>query len=129
MRLIDLASESIERSRKEYNVGKPIKKRATELNLSDVRKSKKEHRVGDWCPTCGSSVAAGKLVLRLNKNTGHHFVGCGNWPSCDFTCDVGLKDRKKLDLPEKKVRIVQDNWTEPIFNDVDDGGGPLPWEE
>lgn len=33
------------------------------------------------CPKCG-----GDLVLRTNKKTNQQFMGCANFPECDFTC-------------------------------------------
>lgn len=33
------------------------------------------------CPKCPDT----RLVVRTNKNTSHDFLGCGNWPECNYT--------------------------------------------
>lgn len=35
------------------------------------------------CPQCGSA-----LVERPNKHTGVHFIGCSQWPDCDYTLPI-----------------------------------------
>jgi len=37
------------------------------------------------CPDCG---VAHKLIVRTNRTTGHQFLGCPNWPDCEYTCGI-----------------------------------------
>jgi len=37
------------------------------------------------CPQCGP---AHLLVVRTGRNTGHQFLGCPNWPKCDYTRSI-----------------------------------------
>jgi ssDNA-binding Zn-finger/Zn-ribbon topoisomerase 1 len=37
------------------------------------------------CPKCG---VATKLVVRMNKKKKTKFLGCPNWPECDWTQNV-----------------------------------------
>ena len=41
------------------------------------------------CPECGHTLAAGTLLLRVNGKTGRHFLGCSNWPHCNFKDNPG----------------------------------------
>lgn len=34
------------------------------------------------CPGCGPTV---RLVIRINRQTGHEFLGCPRWPGCGYT--------------------------------------------
>lgn len=41
-----------------------------------------EERIAAYkCPNCN-----GKLIERNQKSTGQIFLGCSNFPNCDFTC-------------------------------------------
>ncbi len=40
--------------------------------------------VGDPCPQCGG----GELVVRMNRDTGEFFLGCDEYPECDYTEDI-----------------------------------------
>ena len=37
------------------------------------------------CPNCGPAT---KLVVRTNGYTGHQFLGCPNYPECEFTQEL-----------------------------------------
>ena len=37
--------------------------------------------VGEECPDCTD----GYLVERVNSNTKNTFIGCSEWPDCEFT--------------------------------------------
>lgn len=37
------------------------------------------------CPLCG---AGSNLVVRTNKSNGSQFLGCANWPECEYTEDI-----------------------------------------
>lgn len=39
---------------------------------------------GDDCPDCDD----GKLVKRLNRGTGEDFLGCSNYPKCEFSQSI-----------------------------------------
>jgi ssDNA-binding Zn-finger/Zn-ribbon topoisomerase 1 len=34
------------------------------------------------CPDCAGEV---RLVVRTNKKSGNQFLGCPNWPDCNYT--------------------------------------------
>ena len=38
------------------------------------------YRLSADCPDCGAP-----LTLRRNRRTGEHFLGCSDYPHCDFT--------------------------------------------
>lgn len=38
-----------------------------------------------YCPECGDTIAAGRLVSKTNRNTGKEFLGCSNYPACKYT--------------------------------------------
>jgi ssDNA-binding Zn-finger/Zn-ribbon topoisomerase 1 len=39
-----------------------------------------------YCPTCKDmSRGAVKLIVRTVHNSDRQFLGCPNWPDCDFT--------------------------------------------
>ena len=35
------------------------------------------------CPECGAD-----MVVRTNKQNGHTFLGCSDWPKCEHTISV-----------------------------------------
>ena len=41
-----------------------------------------------YCPECGDTIVAGKLVFRTNGNTGKEFLGCSNYPACKYTEEI-----------------------------------------
>ena len=43
------------------------------------------------CPKDGCN---GTLIIRQNRRTKHHFLGCENWPCCDHT--EGLPEDVKM---------------------------------
>ena len=55
--------------------------------------------VAKTCPKC----APDRLVVRRNKQTGHDFLGCSNWPQCDYTeplpLDMQLRRQGAAQLP------------------------------
>lgn len=49
------------------------------------------------CPKCNS----GKLVRKTNLKTKEHFLGCSNYPKCDYTQEdehVETFDKGTIDL-------------------------------
>lgn len=38
------------------------------------------------CPKCQFRVR--RLVIRENRHTGHQFLGCQEWPDCDYTEEI-----------------------------------------
>lgn len=53
------------------------------------------------CPKCG-----GKLVFRHNRKNGNQFMGCINFPSCRFTCQV---DETYDGYYAKKIRDAENS--------------------
>lgn len=55
--------------------------------------------VAKTCPKC----APDRLVVRRNTNTGEEFLGCSNWPQCDYTeplpLDMQLRCQGAAQLP------------------------------
>lgn len=51
------------------------------------------------CPKC----APDRLTVRRNANTGVEFLGCSNWPDCDYTeplpLDMQLRRQGANPLP------------------------------
>ena len=35
-----------------------------------------------YCPNCGPSV---KLIVKTNRHNHNQFLGCPNWPECNYT--------------------------------------------
>ena len=50
------------------------------------------------CDECGAD-----MVVRKNRDTGEEFLGCQNWPKCDFTTplpvDVQMRIKGYQTLP------------------------------
>jgi len=57
-------------------------------------KLEKNSEVSRNCPLCPNSV---KLIVKENHITGHQFLGCPNWPECDYTAPI----------PEELIMRVQ----------------------
>ncbi len=69
-------------------------------------KLEKNSEVSRFCPVCENTV---KLIVKENHITGHHFLGCPNYPECDYTAPIpeefimraqgqkGLFDDKEID--------------------------------
>ncbi len=38
--------------------------------------------VNIFCPTCKPPR---KLIVKTNRQNGNQFLGCPNWPNCDYT--------------------------------------------
>ena len=38
--------------------------------------------------TCPDCIGAPRLIVRTNRDTGHQFLACRNFPQCRFTCDI-----------------------------------------
>ena len=55
--------------------------------------------VSKTCPKC----APDRLVVRVNRETGHEFLGCSNWPGCTYTeplpLDMQLRRQGATPLP------------------------------
>jgi len=41
--------------------------------------------VNQLCPNC---VPPRKLIVKENRHTGHQFLGCPNWPDCEYTTEI-----------------------------------------
>lgn len=37
------------------------------------------------CPECGVGT---HLIVRTNRSQGHQFLGCENWPDCNYTRSI-----------------------------------------
>ena len=45
---------------------------------------------GDECPECQE----GEIVIRTNGATGEEFLGCNEYPDCDYTEEIVLWERR-----------------------------------
>ncbi len=45
---------------------------------------------GDECPECQE----GELVIRRNGDTGEEFLGCDEFPDCDYTEELQIWERQ-----------------------------------
>ncbi len=64
-----------------------------EHTQANVKRSEiTQERIDAPCPKCG-----GQLVIRLGRNG--RFIGCSNYPNCDYTRDLD-PERQEQDLPE-----------------------------
>lgn len=43
---------------------------------------KNDMEVERYCPKCDNAV---KLRVKTNRMNGNQFLGCPNWPNCDYT--------------------------------------------
>ena len=41
--------------------------------------------VNQVCPNCEPPR---KLIVKTNRHTGHQFLGCQNYPDCDYTIEI-----------------------------------------
>lgn len=48
--------------------------------------------VNRYCPDC---TPPRKLIVKTNRHTGHQFLGCPNWPDCDYTTEIPESMRMK----------------------------------
>lgn len=39
----------------------------------------------DQLKKCPYGLCKGRLITRTNRNTGEKFLGCSNYPACDYT--------------------------------------------
>lgn len=37
------------------------------------------------CPECSADT---KLLIKTNRHNGNQFLGCPNWPDCDYTREI-----------------------------------------
>lgn len=37
------------------------------------------------CPKCSADT---RLLIKTNRHTGGQFLGCPNWPECDYTREI-----------------------------------------
>lgn len=45
----------------------------------------KNSEVSAYCPECKPLV---KLIVKENRHSGHQFLGCPNWPQCNYTREI-----------------------------------------
>ena len=38
-----------------------------------------------YCPRCSPAV---KLIVKTNRQNSNQFIGCPNWPECDYTAPI-----------------------------------------
>jgi hypothetical protein len=48
--------------------------------FKEYLKEKQNNKSDEICPSC-----SGKLVTRINRTNGEHFIGCKNYPDCQYT--------------------------------------------
>jgi DNA topoisomerase I len=71
---------------------KPFKERVDHTEASVKRSDVTQERIEETCPKCG-----GQLSIRLGRNG--RFIGCTNYPECDYTRDLN-PDKAEADAPE-----------------------------
>ncbi|HSO84863.1 type I DNA topoisomerase [Thiocapsa sp.] len=71
---------------------KPFKERVDHTEVSVKRSDVTQERIEENCPKCG-----GQLSIRLGRNG--RFIGCTNYPECDYTRDIN-PDKSEADAPE-----------------------------
>lgn len=71
---------------------KPFKERVDHTEASVKRSDVTQERIDETCPKCG-----GQLSIRLGRNG--RFIGCTNYPDCDYTRDLN-PDKAETDAPE-----------------------------
>ncbi|WP_373507971.1 type I DNA topoisomerase, partial [Thiocapsa sp.] len=71
---------------------KPFKERVDHTEASVKRSDVTQERIDETCPKCG-----GQLSIRLGRNG--RFIGCTNYPECDYTRDLN-PDKAEADAPE-----------------------------
>ena len=71
---------------------KPFKERVDHTEASVKRSDVTQERIDEACPKCG-----GPLSIRLGRNG--RFIGCTNYPDCDYTRDLN-PDKAEADAPE-----------------------------
>ncbi len=59
----------------------PFKERVDHTQENVKRSDVTQERIEETCPTCG-----GQLAIRLGRNG--RFIGCTNYPECDYTRDL-----------------------------------------
>ena len=60
---------------------RPFKERVDHTQEHVKRSDVTQERIDELCPTCG-----GQLAIRLGRNG--RFIGCTNYPDCDYTRDL-----------------------------------------
>jgi DNA topoisomerase I len=71
---------------------KPFKDRVDHTEASVKRSDVTQERIDEACPKCG-----GQLSIRLGRNG--RFIGCTNYPECDYTRDLN-PDKAEAEAPE-----------------------------
>jgi DNA topoisomerase-1 len=71
---------------------KPFKERVDHTEASVKRSDVTQERIEETCPKCG-----GQLSIRLGRNG--RFIGCTNYPECDYTRDLNPA-KAEADAPE-----------------------------
>ena len=74
------------------NFWKPFKEQVDHTQENVKRSDVTQERIDEACPKCG-----GQLAIRLGRNG--RFVGCTNYPDCDYTRDLG-GDGAEPEAPE-----------------------------
>lgn len=74
---------------------RPFKDRVNHIEANVKRSDVTQEKIDETCPTCG-----GQLSIRLGRNG--RFIGCTNYPECDYTRDLNPNKAE----PEAK-EIVQ----------------------
>lgn len=71
---------------------KPFKEQVDHTQENVKRSDVTQERIDETCPKCG-----GQLAIRLGRNG--RFVGCTNYPDCDYTRDLH-SDKSEPEAPE-----------------------------
>ncbi len=71
---------------------KPFKEQVDHTQEHVKRSDVTQERIDETCPKCG-----GQLAIRLGRNG--RFIGCTNYPECDYTRDLNA-DKSEQESPE-----------------------------
>jgi ssDNA-binding Zn-finger/Zn-ribbon topoisomerase 1 len=79
--------------------------------MSRIQKEMLIYGEGDNCPSCKSTDLGGNGVLKKRKGTYGEFLGCSNYPYCQFTNKPNRGQRsdsyqKKLET-DQKIRLAK----------------------
>jgi len=72
--------------------------------MNNTNHSNDGRRSGDPCPDCGSPI-----FLRKNKQTKGYFLGCSQFPTCDWAClphPIDVKVRRARDYTRRRAYCI-----------------------
>jgi ssDNA-binding Zn-finger/Zn-ribbon topoisomerase 1 len=73
-------------------------------------------REGEACPTCGDTMLAGKLIERVNSKKRTRFLGCTNFPACDYTYSPSLRRHRVHSYEEDCIDVGENPYDDPYWD-------------